>query len=432
MAASAIWSPDRSVAPPDTLWRGSRLPDPGDALDALWGADTDVIDLTGGPGPVTGRRGDPSTTHHLRRARTRQHPRPVTPATVAPATGSRLAGAARALLAALARGVGALMALGVAWVVLVTLRHEQRVAYSDAIAAELDAAVIETLTTDHVLSVATWVGYVASTVLLGGLVFERFVARRQVRLRLGTTVVVGLLAAGAALPLRAAEVSGQGLTALTDPEVFRLVATSAFGGALVLRAAGLLVLGATLGSRAGAGRMRGFARIVGGAIVVASYLLIGHPQANDPTVLEVGALTVHLLAVATWLGGVVVLANELRPRPAGGGRRLSNDAVARFSRMAEAMVVLVLGSGLVLAEGQNALSTAPWRTGYGLALTVKLCFVGVVLLIGGYNKLRVVPAIAERDCAAARRHLRSTCIVESMVISMGVLLMTAAMTSGGF
>lgn len=433
VAASTGWASDRILVAPDNLWRGSRLPDPDDTLDVLWGADTEVVDLTNGPGAGLRHVGDPPTTRHRRRARTHPHPR-VAPDTaeMVPATGSLPARAARAVVAALGRGVGALVATGVAWLVLVVVRAEERIAYRDTVAADLDAAVIETLTTDHVLSVATWAGYVSATVLLGGLVFERFVARRPVRMRLGPFALTGVLAAAASFPLRAAEISGRGLTAVTDTEVFRVVATSAFGGALALRAAGLLLLGATLGSRVGAGRMRGLARVAGGATVVSSYLLIGHPQANDPTVLEVGALAVHLLAVATWFGGVAVLATELRPRAGRGIRRLSDQAVARFSRMAEAMVVLVLASGLVLAEGQKAISTAPWHTGYGLALTAKLIFVGVVLLIGGYNKLRVVPAIAASDGAAARRHLRSTCVVEAMVISMGVLLMTAAMTSGGF
>src|SRR5690606_36211278 len=107
--------------------------------------------------------------------------------------------------------VGYLVAVGLGWLVLVMLRAEQAVVARDRIAAELDAAVAETLTTDHVLSVATWVGYVTSTVLVGGLVVERLVVRRPLRLRWGAAVIAGLAAAAAAVPLRAAEVSGQGL-----------------------------------------------------------------------------------------------------------------------------------------------------------------------------------------------------------------------------
>jgi putative copper export protein len=111
---------------------------------------------------------------------------------------------------------------------------------------------------------------------------------------------------------------------------------------------------------------------------------------------------------------------------------LSDAEVMRFSRCAEVLVVVVLMSGVVLAEGQSVLTTAPWRTGYGIAFTAKLGFVAVVLALGGYNRERVIPELAAHDPAAARRRLRSMCVAEALVTGMGVLLMTAAMTSGGF
>lgn len=95
-------------------------------------------------------------------------------------------------------------------------------------------------------------------------------------------------------------------------------------------------------------------------------------------------------------------------------------------------MVLVVVSGAVLTAGQVRLREAFWTTPYGKALVAKLAFVAVVLAVGGYNRQRVVPAVAEHDDEAAWRHLRVTCVVESVVIALGVLLMTAAMTSGGF
>jgi hypothetical protein len=51
--------------------------------------------------------------------------------------------------------------------------------------------------------------------------------------------------------------------------------------------------------------------------------------------------------------------------------------------------------------------------------------------IGGYNHSRLVPAIVERDDAIAWRHLGWTTAAEATLIVVGVLVMTAAMTSGG-
>ena len=111
---------------------------------------------------------------------------------------------------------------------------------------------------------------------------------------------------------------------------------------------------------------------------------------------------------------------------------LSGQVVSRFSRLAEVMVVLVLSSGAVLTAGQVKLHQSFWTTPYGKALVAKLIFVAVVLAIGGYNRQKVVPGVVDHDDQAAWRHLRATCVVESTVIALGVLLMTAAMTSGGF
>jgi copper resistance protein D len=379
------------------------------------------------------------TRVHTGRQRAVRHP-PVPPARPAAPPRRRMAALGRGL----AGGVGAVAALAVAWFVLVTLRFDAPVARRSLAVARLDAAVADGRTADHVLSVATWAGYVATTLVLGALAFRTVVRRAPRRLPVVAAAGAGVGAAAVSVALRAVEVTGGGLEAAADTDVLAHVVTSPFGGAMALRAAGLLLAAASLGgSQVGPGTgtrrvgrwLAGAGRLAGAGVLLASYLVIGHAQATDPVVVEVTALGVHIAAASAWFGGVAVLALDLRPRAAGHtGRRgrLPARAVARLSRMAEVMVVLVIVSGAVLAEGQDLFARPPWTTGYGQAFLAKLAFVAVVLVIGGYDRLRVVPAIAERDEAAARAHLRATCVVEALVIGLGVLLMTAAMTSGGF
>jgi copper transport protein len=241
-------------------------------------------------------------------------------------------------------------------------------------------------------------------------------------------IVLGLVAVACSVPLRAAVVSGRGAAVLGDVESLVFVLRSPFGNAAVLRATGLGVVAV---SRAG-GPLRPVAAVTGWSLLLASYLLVGHPQASHPFRLEVAAQAVHVTAASVWFAGVAFLAVELRQRRRQGAPWLTGRIVNRFSRLAEIMVVLVLGSGAVLAGGQVQLHEPFWTTPYGKALVAKLAFVAVVLAIGGYNRQRVVPRVAERDEAAGWRHLRATCVVETTVIVLGVLLMTAAMTSGGF
>jgi putative copper export protein len=228
--------------------------------------------------------------------------------------------------------------------------------------------------------------------------------------------------------LRAVVVSGRGLSVLSDPTPMVFVLNSPFGNAALLRTAGLGLIAV---SRAG-GPLRAVAALLGSPVLLASYLIVGHPQANHPPALEVGAQAVHVIAVSVWFAGVAYLAVELRQRRRTSAPWLTGQVVSRFSRLAEVMVVLVLASGAVLTAGQVRLREPFWTTPYGKALLAKLAFVAVVLAIGGYNRQKVVPGVADHDDEAAWRHLRATCVVESTVIALGVLLMTAAMTSGGF
>jgi putative copper export protein len=72
------------------------------------------------------------------------------------------------------------------------------------------------------------------------------------------------------------------------------------------------------------------------------------------------------------------------------------------------------------------------ESAYGRAFVGKMIALGIVLAIGGYNRQRLVPAIVEREERDAWDHLRRAVVVEVALIALGVLLMTAAMTSGGF
>lgn len=378
-------------------------------------------------------------------ARPRAVPPPTTPVPARPPWRRAADGALQVL------GVAA--AVAIAWVVLVTLRDRGPVS-GDGVSARVDAAVAETLAADHVLSVATWAGYVSTTLVLGGLVFRRFVARGPRRGRpawaprapaggsdrlLAAAVGLGIVAVVASLPVRAAVVTGRGLDAAGDPDTLGFVLTSPFGDGAVVRGAGLGLVAVSLG---GWRFVRGLTAVAGAALLLGSYLLVGHPQASRPPTVEIAAQGVHVAAVSVWFGGVAYLGVELRRRRLGTSGPLAASAlvVARFSRVAEVMVVLVLLSGAVLAEGQRMFTLTPWETAYGRALLVKLAFVGAVLAVGGYNRQRVVPAVARAGAAAAGggdvdgrawAHLRVTCALEALVIVLGVLLMTAAMTSGG-
>jgi copper transport protein len=308
---------------------------------------------------------------------------------------------------------------------------------------------------DRVASVGTWVATVTTMLVLGAVIFSSFVAttasraidRSTVRL-VRLAAVVGAAASLSIIPFRAVAVTGLGRAAMTDLESLQFVASSRFGSAALLRAAGLLLATfAVPGPEARARRSQRAAtrerpvegsvvdHLLGGAgaaLILGSYAWVGHPQATEgPGPVLVLAQSVHIVAVATWFGGLVLLYLQIRAGRRAGAVQTSAEVVERFSTAAGLAVALVGATGMVLARSQIASIDALTDTPYGRALAVKLGLVAFVVAIGGVNKLFVVPRIKRREGAKAWRSLHRTLLCEAAVIAGGVLLATSAMVSGG-
>ena len=368
-------------------------------------------------------------------------------------------------------------ALLVGWIVLVVLRSPTADAGTD-LAVRIDATIAETLLAERVLSFAYWIGSVSTLLAIGGTIFrlwivpphvgavgEDGVVRAQSRKPSGGNAgdatlrgaaTVGIVAAATVIPLRAMALSGGHLAAATDLDTLWFVLTSRFGDSFALRAVGLATLLVALadGPRAWRGAAaprlrpglatrlvepllgrtarRRSAFVVGTGVVLTGYAMTGHPQATDPWMVHVAAQAMHVTVAAAWFGGVTFLAIEMRQQWRRGSARYTGEVIARFSAMAEVTIILAAVTGLLLANSQIHAPTAVLESAYGRAFVGKMMALGIVLAIGGYNQRKLVPAIAEREQAEAWDHLRRAVAIEVTLIALGGLLMTAAMTSGGF
>jgi copper transport protein len=107
---------------------------------------------------------------------------------------------------------------------------------------------------------------------------------------------------------------------------------------------------------------------------------------------------VHVMAVGTWIGGLVWLLFGTRLAGAAGeydnpGRGVE---LRRFSRMAGLMLLLVVATGVFRAwQGVNSID-ALWTSDYGVTLLIKLAAFLPLVALGAINRYRNVPA-AGRD-----------------------------------
>ena len=230
--------------------------------------------------------------------------------------------------------------------------------------------------------------------------------------------ILGLAATILAFSLRGANLTGD-VSGMTDPEMLGLLWTTPVGTALLLRLVGLcsLIAGLFLG------RFGVWVSVFGGIIAIWSFDHVGHVSGRDATLLDI-ALTLHLVAVALWIG---VLTPLKRLASSSATYALAADVGHRFGVVASVTVpVLIIVGGYM---GYQLVGSFPALigTGYGQALIIKVLLVGLLLGLAAANKLRFIPALRSGDPAAAS-HLSNSISVEWLVV-LAVLGTTAVLTT---
>ena len=269
--------------------------------------------------------------------------------------------------------------------------------------------------------IAKAVGYGAALLAMGGplfvLVFRSSSndVRQLARKVAVIAALIGLAVLALRFGIRAARISGMGLSGAVDPMMLGFVWDSPLGAAAIWRGAGELLVVALL--------IRGIvglsAGLIGALLIALSYTFVGH-SLGDPRWLLASLLTLHLLAAAFWIGALLPLRHAVgQPE----GARLLH----RFGNVASLTVALLVVVGLIFAwlmtgSFSNLLSTA-----YGKTLLAKLGVVSGLMALAALNKWRFVPALASGTPAAVP-HLRRSIQIEAIAVLL-ILMATATLTS---
>ena len=202
-----------------------------------------------------------------------------------------------------------------------------------------------------------------------------------------------------------------------DTATLSAVFVSGVGAALGLQiaGAGLLLFGTQEADSTGA------TQLSNAAIVTASFAFNGHAAASGLTAGLVAFL--HVSLAAWWVGSLWILRDACT--------RLEPSAVAslvlRFSALAFALVGGLVIAGLVLVGTLVDFSRAPWLSGYGQLLAIKIGVALVALTLASYNKFRLTPRLVTGDTLATRS-LRKMIGVELVCIA-AVVIATAILTT---
>ncbi len=265
-------------------------------------------------------------------------------------------------------------------------------------------------------------GYGAALVAMGGVFFAAAFARhadpqilRLARRMAAVAACIGLAVLALRFGIRAARISGTGISGATDPMMLSFVWQSPLGTAAIWRGIG----GAAVLTILLPGLIGRIVPLIGSVAIAISYTLVGHTL-GDPRLVLAGLLTVHLLAAAFWIGALLPLYRAARTSQ---GAALLH----RFGDLAAWSVGALAVAGVALTWLLSGSLSAIFATAYGLTLLTKVLIVGLLLAMAAGNKWLLVPALSA-DRPGAGTALRRSILAEGVAVVL-ILLVTATVTT---
>jgi copper transport protein len=249
-------------------------------------------------------------------------------------------------------------------------------------------------TTSVVFDVARGLGF-GGLALLGGAwllltVWPDGRRRRAARRIIWSGWVIAVVGAVAELVLQGPYVAGAGVSAVWNWSLLDDTLHTPYGTAHSMRLIALggvaALLGVLFGNvRSTVAALREAAGVLAVGLAV-TYVLAGHAATEKPLWLSVLSDTVHLTAMAAWLGGLVLLALAVLPRrdPAE-----LQAVLPVFSRVAFAAVTLLAVTGTYQAWRGVGTIDALTSTTYGRLVLLKIGLFAGVLLLGNLSRLAV-------------------------------------------
>jgi copper transport protein len=308
-------------------------------------------------------------------------------------------------------------------------------------------------TTSIVFDISRWVSYVGLA-LLGGAwllltVWPQGRDDRRARAIVWTGWVASAFGAVAELLVQGPYAAGTGLSKVASWSFLDGTLHTDYGQAHSARLLMLGVIAVLLGWALQGERRRSPVEHAAWPLAIGmalSFSAIGHPDTTNPRLLSITADTLHLLSMAAWVGGLVVLVGAVLPRREPAELRA---VLPVFSRVAFTAVVTLAVTGTYAAWRGIGTVHAIFGTKYGLLVDVKVALFLGLLVLGYVSRgaiqrryARLPVAYAMSDTAVetsaalsddelsptAMERLRRSVLVE-IVLALGVLAATSVLVA---
>ena len=173
----------------------------------------------------------------------------------------------------------------------------------------------------------------------------------------------------------------------------------------------------------------------GAAFAAGAVLVIpgaaGHAAQTSPRGFSLLLDWLHLAAGSIWLGGLVGLIVLWQALPSGAQRVAAlSRVVPRFSKVALVSVLVLLSSGTIATIFHMPTLDAIWKTGYGVAIIVKIGLLAAAVALASGNLRTSVPRLrAARNDPAGASGAGAAALLRRLISGEAVIVTGAVFTA---
>jgi putative copper resistance protein D len=276
-----------------------------------------------------------------------------------------------------------------------------------------------------------WVIYLSVAAVIGGTLMQ-YLIKAQPNLRfsvakyIGLGAVFGLIAVSVNYFAQVGSFAETGLMGMFDAQMHAFLWPTQVGKTVFWRLIGfglMLLASYTMLSKNNNTRHFSVAiSIISSLLIAVTFTFIGH--STELGLVAQGLILIHVLIIGSWIGAFYPLWKLCNIDD----NIVIQNVMDTFGRLGIVIVILVLLSGMGMVWMLFDSPTELLSSDYGIAVTIKLSLVAIILLIAAWHKFILVPNLTIFTAPLAKRKLQKSIGLEALV-ALIILATTAVLSS---
>ena len=279
--------------------------------------------------------------------------------------------------------------------------------------------------------ISKWVIYLSVAAVIGGTLMQ-YLIKGQPNLGINVAkytfvgAVLGLIAVSINYFAQVGAFAESGLMGIFDAQMHAFLWPTQVGQTVLWRLIGfglmLVASGLLLHKNRYIKTFSAVLAILSCLLIAVTFTFIGH--STELGLLAQGLILIHVLIIGSWIGAFYPLWKLCSTDD----NIVIKNVMDTFGRLGIVIVILVLLSGMGMVWMLFDSPTELFSSDYGIAVTIKLCLVAIILLIAAWHKLVLVPKLTIANTLLAKQKLQKSIGLEALIAVL-ILATTAVLSS---